>query len=176
MIDLRSMLQLLLVSACLCLGSTAAADFPTGWRMPLAAELKRDLFRQLANNPYVEAYADFNGDGVGDAAYIVKSVKFSGEALVVRLSQGASFDWQVLHTIDWGTDSPNIGVSMAVEVAAGREYATVCAEDYRECPIDEMDSLVLNNPAIAYFRFESARSLFYWSDQTNSFSRAWIRE
>src|SRR5882672_7492162 len=95
----------LLLVALVCICRTAGADetptLPDGWRFPTAAELSDEKLRDKSEMKYAKAVADFNGDGIPDQAFLLKSTKFSGEGLLVRLSDGpGKFKWMVLHTID----------------------------------------------------------------------------
>ena len=68
---------------------SAAADTPPlleGWRFPTAKELSDDKIRNDSPTKFAKAIADFNGDGVPDQAFLLKSTKFSGEGLLVWLS------------------------------------------------------------------------------------------
>ena len=106
--------------------------------------------------------ADFNGDGIDDEAYLVKSTKFSGEGLFVCLSdKQKGYRWLTLATIDWGEKYPNVNLSMGVDIVNPGEYKTACGKGYYECEKGEPKVLKLNRPAINYSKFESANSFFF---------------
>jgi hypothetical protein len=150
---------------------------PEGWRYPTAEEWSDEPGRKDSPTKYSKAVADFNGDGINDEAYLLKSTKFSGEGLLVYLSdKQKGFRWVVLDTIDWGKEYPKVSLSMGVNVAKPGLYKTACGKGYFECAKGEPEVLKLKRPAIDYFKFESANSFFYWGDKANSFKRIWISD
>ncbi len=170
-----------LVFLCLLLASPSLAKdkmaLPEGWRYPTTEELSDEPGRKDSQTKYIKAVADFNGDGIDDEAYLVKSTKFSGEGLLVRLSdKQKGFRWLVLDTIDWGKEYPKVSLSMGVDVVKPGEYKTACGKGYFECEKNEPEILKLKRPAIDYFKFESANSFFFWDDKTSSFKRIWISD
>jgi hypothetical protein len=162
------------------LASTAYAGdkttLPEGWRFPTEKELSY-VSRKDSPTKHARAIADFNGDGINDEASLLKSTKFSGEGLFVRLSNKASgFRWIELDVIDWGKQYPNVDLSMGVDIAKPGEYKTACGKGYFECNDDEPKVLKLRWPAIDYFRFESANSFFLWDEKTAKFKRIWMSD
>lgn len=152
-------------------------DLPTGWRYPSAEELSDELGRKDSPTKYTKAVTDFNGDGIDDEAYLLKSTTFSGEGLLVRLSdKQKGFRWVTLATIDWGKEYPKVNLSMGVDIAKPGEYKTACGKGYWACEKGEPAVLKLKRPAIDYFKFESANSFFYWDDKTNRFKRIWMSD
>jgi hypothetical protein len=78
---------------------------PDGWRFPTSNELSDDSLRNDSPFKYSKAIADFNGDGINDEAYLLKSKKYSGEGLFVRLSVSKKgYEWIMLDTIDRGKE------------------------------------------------------------------------
>ncbi len=172
----RSYSTLIFVSAIFGITGSIASDLPAGWRFPTKEELKGDLIRDRSSEKYKDAVADFNGDGKDDYAYLVKSTSFSGEALVVKVSNHSKYDWLVLDQFDWGEEYPNVELIMGVSLVEPGEYKTACGKGYWECKDDEVPLLKLDLYAINYFRFSSAASFFYWDKKTSSFSRIWISD
>lgn len=149
---------------------------PEGWRFPTEAELTY-VSRKESPTKYSKAIADFNGDGINDEAFLLKSTKFSGEGLFVRLSdKQKGFHWVKLDVIEWGKEYPKVDLSMGVEIAKPGEYKTACGKGYFECKEGEPEVLKLRLPAIDYFRFESANSFFVWNAKTASFKRVWMSD
>ena len=150
---------------------------PEGWRYPTTEELSDEPLRKDSPTKYIKVVADFNGDGINDEAYLVKSTKFSGEGLLVRLSdKQKGFRWLVLATTDWGKEYPKVNLSMGINIVEPGQYKTACGKGYYECKKGEPEVLKLKLPAIDYFKFESANSFFFWDDKTNSFKRIWISD
>jgi len=46
---------------------------PEGWRYPTAEQLYDELIRCKSQTKYAKAVVDFNGDGIDDQAYLLKS-------------------------------------------------------------------------------------------------------
>lgn len=157
-----------------------AADnsvLPNGWRFPAAEELSDEFNRKDSPTKYAKASADFNGDGITDEAFLLKSTKFSGEGLLVRLSDKQNgFKWVKLDVINWGNKYPKVNLSMGIEIVKPGEYKTACGKGYFECKEGEPEVLKLKRPAIDYFRFESANSFLVWDDKTASFKRIWMSD
>lgn len=80
---------------------------PEGWRYPTTEEVSGELERGDSPTKYIKAVADFNGDGINDEAYLLKSTKYSGEGLFVHLShKQKGYRWLKLATIDWEKNIP----------------------------------------------------------------------
>lgn len=169
-----------LILTYLLLASSANAgdkiDLPSGWRFPIEKELSYES-RKDSPTKYTRVIADFNGDGINDEAFLLKSTKFSGEGLFVRLSNKENvFRWIELDVIDWGKKYSNVDLSMGVDIAKPGEYKTACGKGYFECNEDEPKVLKVRRPAIDYFRFESANSFFLWNEKTAIFERIWMSD
>ncbi len=163
----------------LCATTARSQDLPPGWRFPSAKEIAEPA-RKDNPSAYAKAVADFNGDGVDDEAILLKSVRFSGEALWVRLSGGNhQFTWVKLDEIDWGKQYPNVDLSMGIDVLPPGVYAYGCFDGAKECnfgPDESRPKLNLHNPSLAYYKMESAGSLFFWSKKHKRFMRVWISD
>ena len=150
---------------------------PEGWRFPTAEELSDEPGRNNSSTRHAKAVADFNGDGIEDEAFLLKSIRFSGEGLWVHLSdKRKGFRWLSLDSIDWGKAYPNVNLSMGIDTVKPGEYKTACGKGYFKCGKGEPEILILKRPAIDYFRFGSANSFFFWDDQTDNFKRIWISD
>jgi hypothetical protein len=171
-----------LALVCLSLSTAGAAGdrvhLPAGWRFPTEKELA-DQDRQPSPTRYAKAVADFNGDGVPDEAILVKSTKFSGQGLLVRLSDGKQgFTWVTLDTTDWGPEYPEVNLTMAIDVLPPGTHRYICIETESGC-IGEQEpraKMTIKRPSLSYYRFESAASLFYWDSRTNRFVRVWLSD
>ena len=105
------------------------------------------------------ARGDFDGDGVEDEAYFVRTGKTY--ALILRRSgaQAPVFLYSDMPSID------NYGVSA---LPPGR-YVAHCAEMFarrgrRDCPEHVLRELVTTHDAILWIYFESAATVQYWDD------------
>ena len=170
--------SLFLASACTC--SIASEELPPGWRLPTKQELG-DKARLESSTLLARAVADFNADGVDDTALLLKSARFSGEALWVHLSKGpAEFEWIKLAEIRWGKEEPNVGVAMGIDTLSPGVHSYGCFDDTKgECnfgPPSERPKLKLADPSLMYSKLGSAASLFFWSNKHKRFLRVWLSD
>lgn len=167
----RALPCLLVTVAC------AASDtsLPSEWRLPTEEELAGEPLRKESPTRYARAVADFNADGSLDEAVLVKSTRFSGEGLLVRLSCGPHcVKWITLDSTDW-RQNQNVPVSMGVNVLAPGPHEYICVEDSGGCEAPPVrPTITLESAAIEYFRFESSSSFFYWKD--GRFVRVWTSD
>jgi hypothetical protein len=171
-------MRVAIVAAVLASTSTwvAATDVPVlpeGWRYPTPKELSTETLRNNSETKYARAVADFNGDGIPDQAFLVKSTKFSGEGLLLWLSDGpAKFKWVVLDTINWGPKYPSVPLAMGIDVIKPGVLEYICiVEKKGDCDSEEegKQKMTLRRPALEHFKFESASSAFYWDTETRRF-------
>lgn len=151
---------------------------PHGWRYPTEKELA-DQERSKSLTKLARAFADFNGDRVPDEAYLFKSTNFSGQGLLVWLSgDKGSFRWVTLDVIDWGPNYPNVDLAMGLDVLTPGTYQYLCIEVGKDCvgKTDPRSKIMIKNPSILYYRFESAASLFYWDGDKKRFVRVWLSD
>jgi len=165
-IKVKSMI--LLITMCFTL---KAETLPDGWRFPNETELSGN-YRNESKTKYVKIEADFNGDGIQDKALLVKSTKFSGQGLIVKLSNKEHYSWIVLDTINWGEKHKDVSL-MGISLVKPKEIQTACGKGYWECKGDETPFQSFVYPSIDYFRFESGNSIFYWSKKEQQFKRVW---
>jgi hypothetical protein len=162
-----------------CVQPAIAQEMPPGYRLPTQKELA-DPDRAASPTRFARAVADFNGDGVEDEAVLLKSTKYSGQALFVRLSDGnKGYRWVQLDSIDWGPKYPNVDLSMAIEVLKPGVHEYYCFDGEKACDGDEpakKKKLTLTKPGLSYYKFESSGSFFLWDAKTNKFLRAWNSE
>jgi len=162
--------------------SVSAADAkkpPDGWRYPTEKELAADDERRESSTKFARATADFNGDGISDEAYLFKSTRFSGQGLLVWLSDGKrGFNWVTLDVIDWGPKYPNVDLAMGLEVLAPGTHQYLCIEVGKDCvgKTEPRSKITIKTPSILYYRFESAASLFYWDSNKKRFIRVWLSD
>jgi hypothetical protein len=155
-----------------------AQDLPNGWRLPTPNEVS-DEQRKDSPTRYAKATADFNGDGIADDAVLLKSSRYSAEALWVRLSTAQSFTWVMLDETKWGAKYPTVDLSMAVDVEPPGTFPYMCFDGAKDCnpgPVRDRPKLILRDATILYFKFESAASVFLWSYKYHRFLRVWLSD
>ncbi len=156
------------------LGANAwAQELPHGWRLPTSEELA-GVERNDSPTRYAKASADLNRDGIEDDAYLLKSERFSGEALWVRLSvESGKFAWTKLAEINWGKEYPHVDLAMGIDIAAPGVYAYGCFVDTKdECNFGhhrDRPKLKLRDPSLVYFKPVSASSAFFWRHKYKRF-------
>jgi hypothetical protein len=149
---------------------------PPGYRLPTQKEVA-DPDRAQSPTRFAKAVADFNGDGVKDEAFLLKSTKYSGQALFVRLSDGnGGYRWVQLDSIDWGPKYPNVDLAMAIEVLEPGIHEYYCFDGEKDCDLGKKKKLRLTKPGLSYYKFESSGSFFLWDDKSKKFRRAWNSE
>jgi hypothetical protein len=144
--------------------------------LPTQKELA-DSDRAESATRFSRAVADFNDDGTEDEAVLLKSMKYSGQALFVRLSDGnRGYKWVQLDSIDWGPKYQNVALSMAIEVLKPGIHEYYCFDDEKDGNFGKKKKIRLTKPALSYYRFQSSGSFFFWDDKTTKFRRAWDSE
>jgi hypothetical protein len=176
---MKRALSVALVAVALHAGEAWSQDLPQGWRIPTAREIT-DPVRKDSPAAFAKATADFNGDGAPDEALLLKSTRFSGEALWVRLSKAqGDFEWVKLAEINWGKEYPNVDLAMGIDVLPPGIHPYGCFDGANECnfgPHKDRPKLKLRDPSLMYFKLESAGSLFFWSRKHNKSMRVWLSD
>ena len=147
---------------------------PAGWRLPTEADYSGDwlAFRKDLPTPF-HVEADFNGDGVPDDAWILLRSTGVGWRVVARVSQkGASARMFDLVDPDGDASAQYHGIAL---VKPGR-YETACGKGYFECKPGEPEVLNLKKPAIEFFKYESASSIFFWESKAKRFRQVWTSD
>jgi len=158
---MRKILAVVLLAAPL---SVISQELPPGWRLPTRGELASEPLRKGSPLRFAKVIADFNGDGVDDEAFLLKSTRFSGEGLWVRLSDGKTGSrWIKLDEIRWGQEYSRVDLAMGVAAVPPGVHAYACFDDVKECDLDPQNrpKLKLRDPSLRYFKFESAASLYF---------------
>lgn len=166
--------------------NASQVKLPEGWRLPTEKELsgeERDNQHNSTNsdNRFSQAQGDYNGDGLIDKAYILVSTEFNGDGLFLYISDNGKYSWLPLEIDNWDKSypdknyiytSPNMGIG-TLSSETFRRYvkkAWVTPDDIVPTEND------FSNPALDYFRFESAGSLYFWSNTENRFVRFWYSD
>ncbi len=160
----------------LAIGSLSIAadiELPGGWRYPSRSDYADDWleFGKIDSPPFV-ARADFNGDGVRDEAWLLLKHTGPGWGLFVFLSQKDKPHQVIKIEEHEGAGAQSYGIG----VLAPGSHKTACGKGYDECEAGEPKVLVLKRPGLEFFKFESALSVLYWSDQTISFKQIWLSD
>ena len=145
-----------------------------GWRLPNKKDMTGAWSPFLGSKglPYL-AYADLNGDGISDDAYIALTQKGSQWALFVNL-YSKSGKPRIIKLMEDNSNTPpqNMGISV---VSPGK-YKTACGKGYWSCKKEEPSELKLSLHAINLYMFESSNSFFWWEKHTGKFVQTWISD
>ena len=147
---------------------TFADQFPNGWRLASNTELS------AGNSQQTQINSDFNGDGISDSAFVLKSTEFSGEGLLVKLSGDSGPKWQILEKIHWGPDYPNARLAMSIDLADAGNYLTACGKGQWQCDQYETAEFGTANPGIWYYRLGGHKAMFYWNSEKQKFDKQWM--
>ncbi len=140
---------------------------PNGYRFPIESDYLGDWqnFRKHLPVPF-HFKADFNSDGLNDDAWILIRTDGKSWAFFVFLSQRGK-EAKIIR-LEQGAGQPQrFGVTL---VKPGR-YKTACGKGYFECAPGESEWLSLSKPAISFFVYESAESIFYCIPKTKRFQK-----
>jgi hypothetical protein len=144
---------------------------PKDYRYPTDSDRTHDweAFKKETPTPF-HARADYNGDGRDDDAWILLGTDGPGWGLFVFLSTPSGSP--TVLTLDRNKgDVP--AQTMGVGVTPKGSYPTACGKGYWACEKGEPETLHLTLPAINYFKFESADSVFWWNSESKQFIRTW---
>lgn len=164
-----------LMAILICTATASLAQRPPdGWRLPYAEELT-DEARNGSPSRFSKAVGDFNGDKVQDAAFVLTSTVYHGEALWVWLSQkSGAHRWINLTHRKAEVRYPLDALTMAVSTVRPGVISYVCFEVPWNMPCDVSPAaadhkLVLKNDSFSYFKPETAASLYFWSHRMQRF-------
>jgi hypothetical protein len=155
------------------MAAPAALPLPAGWRLLELSELKnttnyKDRLGTNGNGLSVEA--DFNGDGVPDAARIL-AAKAPGAsegkkfAVYLTFSKEKGYVQQELHPAYSLSEIASYGMA----VAPPDIYPTLCGQGLN-CESGDAKAVTLTLPGLHVWLYESASSLYYWNAETHSFT------
>jgi hypothetical protein len=147
---------------------------PPGWHGPTQDELSAEPLRKNVSNQYVEAKADFDGDGKEDHAALFTADDGKSEAVFVKLSSSKSNEWTMAASVVH--PQPYMGVRMGIAVAKPGTMKTACGKGYIACKAGEPAEIRLQQAGIDFFQFESANSVLTWNNTTRQFQRTWISD
>ena len=140
--------------------TACAEDANQSWRFPVENDLTGG-WTSSSGEPF-HVQADFDGNGVTDDIWLV--IEKSGEGWrLIALMNGSSNAMQLN-----ASASGNAQWFGLREVAPG-DLKTACGKGYWECSEDEPPTIHLPNPAVAFFKFESASTVYFWNDSNRTF-------
>ena len=156
----------------------APRTFPEGWRPPRDAELVD--YAAWLDGPlrdHAELHGDFDGDGLDDAAYLAKSTRFEGQALLVWLSGPDGGGWVVLDERRWPEPYRDVPLTVALRPVANGRTAVFCIrEDHLvgvpSCPEHPAGAVDLKHPAIGSQGYGQSLSFFFWDPAQRRLVRA----
>jgi len=128
-------------------------------------------WRGTSPHRFLTVSADFDGDGQTDTASLLIREPGVAGGLVVILGKSPGTPL-VLDSLDDAGWLDTIGV----ELAPSGPYLTACGKGYWDCKSDEPKTLKLRRPAIEFFAYESASSIFFFDSTTRQFRRVWISD
>ncbi len=154
----------------------SAASFFDDWRFPNESDVIGDweIYRQEGREFYTFA-ADFNGDHKEDEAWIlIKKDNTQWGVFVFLDANGSERKIIELYRSEPGDNVPQgFGI---VRTDPGH-YLSACTQGYGTgCQLGERRFVVLKNPAVDFFRFESANSFFFWNEEIDGFENIWISD
>jgi hypothetical protein len=149
-------------------------DPPHGWHRPTPDELSGEPLRKNHPTQYIEAEADFDGDGKEDHAALFTADDGKSEAVFVKLSSHKPQEWMIAASMVHSRPSMNVGMGISVEAPGVKK--TACGKGYWNCKTGEPSELNLKQPAISFFRFESSGSIVYWDKTKRQFLQVWTSD
>jgi beta-lactamase regulating signal transducer with metallopeptidase domain/ankyrin repeat protein len=150
-------------------------DPPRGWDSPGPEVMRANPMRAGSPSLYTEARADIDGDGREDHAALFVAADRSREGLFVKLSSRRSGQWQLAASTD--RDPGLDGLHMGIAIEAPGTYQAACTRGVgAPCAPGATTEVVLAQSAIAFFAFESARSLVYWDGVAGELRQVWTSD
>lgn len=157
--------------------STAIAQteipFPKGWHPANRSDYSTEDLSFLNSRVPNHIDADFNGDDREDSAWIL--LKDTGEAWgLFAFIKKDDNNIEVIKLDENKKETEKL--YMGISILSPGKHRTACGKGYFDCTFGEPEILDLKYSGIDYFLFESANSVFYWDDKTNSFKRVWLSD
>jgi hypothetical protein len=155
----RSIFFVFVISACC--SAFAQESLPDGWRKPSRAETA-EAWRAKSATRFLVVRGDFDGDGQEDLALLLVHDAGKRVAVFARLS-GQPNAWQMIH--EAGASVRGLGI----KIARPRNVETLCSADPSACAPETPKTLQLVHPAIEFFVWGEASSIFYWDAAAKEF-------
>jgi hypothetical protein len=152
--------------------SAKAEIIPGGWELASTESyLKEDVQWYKGNMPN-KIQADFNGDNVMDTAWILINKKDKKWGLFVTLSSKN----KTIKVIQIDENELKGKIFMGITPLKPGKHKTACGKGYWKCGKEEKPYLLLRNTGIFYFKFESAGSVYHWSNNESNFLQTWLSD
>jgi hypothetical protein len=149
----------LLLAMVFAFGSASLAT-PEGWRIVHNQEVADEGWRVDDADGFLQAEADFDGDGSADLAFLAQHKNTKEYGLFVRTNKYRSP--RLLEKLD---GIQNVGIS----VLKSGKYKTACGKGYNlECK-GVPDEVSLANPAIELFWYGSSSLVHAWIPSKQKF-------
>jgi hypothetical protein len=153
--------------------SQTKAPFPPGWRAAEKSDYSAENLSVIKNRVPNHVRADFNGDGINDDAWILINEAENKYGLFIFLSKkGGGYESASLAEYRKETEKLYMGISL---MKPGK-YKTACGKGYAGCGPNDPKVIILRNPGIDFFAFESGNSVFYWNPNKKEFIRIWLSD
>ena len=146
----------------------ADMELPSGWRALKLSELKdtADFTFRSSEKDFLSVMADFDGDGIIDAAqFLVKKDQSEYAFFITTHDRG-----KVIFHKHYKTKKLQDIARLGIDLTRPGDYDTACGKGYWDCSAKEPPKITLLNPSIHYFVFESASSLIYWDSKRKKFA------
>jgi hypothetical protein len=153
--------------------SQIKASFPPGWRAAEKSDYSAENLSVMNNRVPNHVKADFNGDGINDNAWILINETENKYGLFIFLSKKAG-GYERANLADYRKETEKL--YMGISLMKPGKYKTACGKGYRDCGPDAPKVIVLRNPGIDFFAFESGNSVFYWNPDKKEFMRIWLSD
>jgi len=174
---LKVTITLLAILAIPMIAECKEISLPDGWRFPTKADFTGEWEEnsKYSTKPFL-VEADFDGNGKNDSAWILIKNDGSWGFFVVLNLNSESSDLIQLDVTKKGSKRYLPPQSMGLRLVPRGKYKTACGKGYYDCENGEPEEIEFKLPAIKYFRFESASSIFYWDVKVSSFKRIWMSD
>ena len=153
--------------------SQTKAPFPPGWRVAEKSDYSAENLSVINNRVPNHVNADFNGDGINDDAWILINETESKYGLFILLSKKGG-DHKRANLAEYRKETEKL--YMGISLMKPGKYKTACGKGYGDCGPNDPKVIVLRNPGIDFFAFESGDSVFYWNANKKEFIRIWLSD
>jgi len=152
--------------------SIHAESLPIGWFLTTPEQYLAEDIEWYKGIPPNKVVADFNGDKIKDTAWVLTDKVKKKWGLFVSLSNNK--EKPTIIKLDENEITSHI--FMGISPLKPGEYKTACGKGYWDCSKDEKPLLKLKNTGVNYFKFESANSVYYWSENKLGINQIWLSD
>ena len=155
------------------IGYALDTKLPEGYRLPEKSDYTKYAQSYYKNNFPNKVKADFDGNGKVDTAFLLLKSDNSCWSLFVFMT---FYEDQINQVKLDEIEQKATYLSMGISQLEPGKYKTACGKGSWDCTPGEPEILILKNPGINYFTFESANSVFYWNKALKKFRRIWLSD